>query len=231
MPAIRGDDRQPDAFSDVSAEQRVPEDHPLRAIRRLVELFRSRGGPRTGLMADERFTVDGTLIEASASQKSFQRKDQDPPPVAGRDFRGQARRNDTHASRTDPRRQALSADPPRRGPARLPDHLLIENRSGLVVDAMATPAVGTVERDAAMLMLGTQWQFAAGCLHTVGADHCTTPASSSRCFATWASPRISRRTPRGPAAAPSTAAPPGRWDIGRVKPRGRAACGPSLTVR
>ena len=68
--------------------------------------------------------------------------------------------------------------------------LLIENRSGLVVDAMATPAVGTVERDAAMLMLGTQWQFAAGCLHTVGADHCTTPASSSRCFGTWASPRI-----------------------------------------
>ncbi len=55
-----------------------------------------------GLMSDEHFTVDGTLIEAWASQKSFQPKDQDPPDGGGRDFHGQARRNDTHASTTDP---------------------------------------------------------------------------------------------------------------------------------
>ena len=52
-------------------------------------------------MSDEHFTVDGTLIEAWASQKSFQRKD-GPTDGDGRDFRGQSRKNDTHASKTDP---------------------------------------------------------------------------------------------------------------------------------
>jgi hypothetical protein len=55
-----------------------------------------------GLMSDEHFTVDGTLIEAWAGQKSFRRKDQEDGPKGGGDFHGEARRNQTHASRTDP---------------------------------------------------------------------------------------------------------------------------------
>ena len=121
-------------------------------------------------MSDEHFTVDGTLIEAWASQKSFQPKDQDPPDGGGRDFRGQARRNDTHVSRTDPDAKLYRRT--HQGEARLAylGHLLIENRCGLVVDAMATQADGYAEREAAMLMLGTQWQFTAGRRRTVGAD-------------------------------------------------------------
>lgn len=54
-----------------------------------------------GLMSDEHFTVDGTLIEAWAGQKSFRRKDEDDGPKGRRDFHGEPRRNDTHASKTD----------------------------------------------------------------------------------------------------------------------------------
>src|SRR5215210_2655284 len=189
MSGMRGDDREPDTmFSYVSAEQRVPKEHPLRAIRALVDdvlrdmsrefdglyarvgrpsipperllraqllqifysirserllmeqldyniLFRwfvglamdepiwdatvftknrdrllnqdlARGFLRRVVeraeryMSDEHFTVDGTLIEAWASQKSFQRKD-GPPDGDGRNFHGESRKNDTHASTTD----------------------------------------------------------------------------------------------------------------------------------
>jgi len=60
-----------------------------------------------GLMSDEHFTVDGTLIEAWAGQKSFRRKDEDDGPKGRGDFHGEPRRNDTHASRTDPEARAL----------------------------------------------------------------------------------------------------------------------------
>ncbi len=102
-------------------------------------------------MSDEHFTVDGTLIEAWASQKSFQPKDR-PPGGEGQDFRGQTRTNDTHASTTDPDaklyRRSFNTE------ARLSylGHLLIENRHGLVVEAMATTATGYAERMAALEM-------------------------------------------------------------------------------
>jgi transposase len=237
MAAMRGDEREPDAtFSYVSAEQRVLEDHPLRAIRRLVDevlrdmsrefdglyarvgrpsipperllraqllqifysirserllmeqlndnlLFRwfvgmdmdepiwaptvfSKNRDRllnqeiarsffrrvvecaTDLMSDEHFTVDGTLIEAWASQKSFQRKDGDTDGD-GRDFRGQQRKNDSHASMTD--RDARLYRRSNQAESRLAylGHLLIENRHGLIADAMATIADGFAEREAA----------------------------------------------------------------------------------
>jgi hypothetical protein len=78
-------------------------------------------------------------------------KDQDPAAGSGRDFRGQARRNHTHASRTAPDAKLYRRT--HQGKRRLAylGHLLIENRSGLVVDAMATQADGSAERDAAML--------------------------------------------------------------------------------
>lgn len=121
-------------------------------------------------MSDEHFTVDGTLIEAWASQKSFQRKD-GGTDGDGRDFRGQSRKNDTHASTTDPDAKLYRRS--HQGEARLSylGHLVIENRNGLIVEAMATTADGTAEREAAMLMLGmsrTQKRLASR--RTVGAD-------------------------------------------------------------
>ena len=255
---MRGDDRQPDSmFSYVSAEQRVPSDHPLRTIRRLVDevlremskefdgLYAKVGRPSVpperllraqllqlfysirserllmeqldynllfrwfvGLemdepvwtptvftknrdrllnqeiarsffrrvvdraqpwMSDEHFTVDGTLIEAWASQKSFQPKD-GPPTGDGRNFHGQQRRNDTHQSTSDPEAKLYRRT--HHGEARLSylGHVLVENRHGLVVDVMATQADGTAERDAAMLMLEARCRQAPGRRRRVAAD-------------------------------------------------------------
>jgi transposase len=258
MSGMRGDDRQPDSmFSYVSTEQRVPQGHPLRAIRALVDdvlrdmsrefdgLYARVGRPSIPperllraqllqifysvrserllmeqldynllfrwfvgmdmdepiwdptvftknrdrllnqeiarsffrrvveraqtLMSDEHFTVDGTLIEAWASQKSFQRKDGGSDDD-GRNFRGQQRKNATHASTTDPDarlyRRSNNAE------ARLAylGHLLIENRHGLITDAMTTTADGQAEREAAMLMVHAQWARAPGRRRTLGAD-------------------------------------------------------------
>jgi transposase len=258
MASMRGDDRQPDAmFSYVSAEQRVPPDHPLRAVRTLVDdvlrdmsrefdrlyarvgrpsipperllraqllqifysirserllmeqldynlLFRwfvgmdldepiwaptvfSKNRDRllnqdiarsffrrvveraAGLMSDEHFTVDGTLIEAWASQKSFQRKD-GGDEGDGRDFRGQQRKNDTHASKTDPGARLYRRSNHAESRLAYLGHLLIENRHGLIADAMATVADGFGEREAATLMMHDQWQRAPWRRRTLGAD-------------------------------------------------------------
>jgi len=258
MAAMRGDDRQPDAmFSYVSAEQRVPQDHPLRAIRRLADdvlrdmsrefdgLYARVGRPSIpperllraqllqifysirserllmeqldynllfrwfvgmdmdepiwdptvftknrdrllnqdiarsffrrvveraeGLMSDEHFTVDGTLIEAWASQKSFQRKD-GGTDGDGRDFRGEQRKNDTHASKTDPDARLYRRSNNAESRLAYLGHLLIENRQGLIVDAMASVADGYAERDAATLMMLNQWEHAPNRRRTLGAD-------------------------------------------------------------
>jgi transposase len=118
-------------------------------------------------MSDEHFTVDGTLIEAWASHKSFRPKD-GPPEGEGRDFRGETRTNDTHASTTDP--DARLYRKARQGEARLAylGHVLMENRHGLIVDAMATTADGHAERDAALLLLAQHPPATDSC--TLGAD-------------------------------------------------------------
>jgi transposase len=121
-------------------------------------------------MSDEHFTVDGTLIEAWASQKSFQPKD-GPPDGDGRNFHGQARKNDTHASKTDPDAKLYRRS--HHGEARLCylGHLLIENRNGLIVEAMATTANGSAERAAAKRMLGKpRTKRHQAMRRTVGAD-------------------------------------------------------------
>ncbi|MCA1607444.1 MAG: IS5 family transposase [Acidobacteria bacterium] len=255
---MRGDDRQPDSmFSYVSAEQRVPPEHPLRAIRALVDdvlrdmsrefdrLYAHVGRPSipperllraqllqifysvrserllmeqldynllfrwfvgmemdepiwdptvftknrdrllnqdiarsffrrvveraTDLMSDEHFTVDGTLIEAWASQKSVQRKD-GGTDGDGRNFRGQERKNDTHASKTDPDARLYRKSNNAESRLAYLGHLLIENRHGLIADAMATQADGYAERDAGLLMLHAQWKRAPGRRRTLGAD-------------------------------------------------------------
>ncbi|HEV8238892.1 MAG TPA: IS5 family transposase [Thermoanaerobaculia bacterium] len=112
----------------------------------VVEMARRRR-----LLSDEHFTVDGTLLEAWASHKSFRRKDGEPPPGAGgRDFRGERRCNDTHASTTDPDARLYRRT--HHGEAKLAylGHVLMENRNGLAVGGCVTHATGYAEREAAL---------------------------------------------------------------------------------
>jgi transposase len=113
------------------------------------------------LLSDEHFTVDGTLIEAFASLKSFKPKDDDQPPASGgrnaeRDFRGEKRKNATHASTTDPDARLYRKGPGKEARLCHMGHLLMENRHGLIVDATLTAATGTAEREAALAMMGRQ---------------------------------------------------------------------------
>jgi transposase len=237
---MRGDDQQQsEMFSYLSLEQRVPPDHPLRAIRKTVDeilrgmnkefdgLYAKTGRPSVpperllravllqifysvrsermlmeqmnynllfrwfvGLemdepvwdhgvfsknrdrllnqevaqkfyqrvltqaqpyLSDEHFTVDGTLIEAWASQKSFQKKeDGENKP---REFRGDQRTNETHESKSDPEARLYRKGHGQEARLAYLGHVLMENRHGLIVEAMVTQADGTAERDAGLLML------------------------------------------------------------------------------
>src|SRR5262245_49412860 len=245
---MRGEDRQQGAmFSYISPEARVPQDHPLRAIRALVDevlvelsprfetLYARVGRPsvppehllraqllqvlytvrserqlmeqldynllfrwfvgldmddavwdptvftknrqrlldgdvataflervveqarRRGLLSGEHFTVDGTLLEAWAGLKSFKRKGdrprpQDDPGNPTVNFHGETRRNDTHASTTDPEARLARKGDTREAKLSYAGHAVIDNRHGLVVNAEATPATGTAERDAGVEM-------------------------------------------------------------------------------
>jgi transposase len=242
---MRGDDQQQTGmFSYVSQEDRVPQDHPLRAIRKTVDeilramakdfdgMYAKTGRPsvpperllRAALLqifytvrsermlmeqmnynllfrwfvgleldepvwnhavfsknrdrllnqdvaraffarvlaqakphlSDEHFSVDGTLIEAWASQKSFQKKDggDDEPGQ----FRGERRSNDTHASKTDPESRLYRKGNGQEAKLGYLGHVLMENRQGLIVEAMVTQADGSAERDAALLMLYRKWR-------------------------------------------------------------------------
>ncbi len=104
------------------------------------------------LMSDEHFTVDGTLMEAWAGQKSFRRKDGDDQAGKGANFHGQKRSNETHASTTDPEARLYKKAAGQEAKLCYLGHAVIENRNGLIVAAMATQADGTAERDAALLL-------------------------------------------------------------------------------
>jgi hypothetical protein len=111
------------------------------------------------LMSDEHFTVDGTLLEACASLKSFKKVDGgDEPPTDDPgnptvDFHGEKRSNQTHTSTTDP--DALLARKGNGKEAKLSysGHVLMENRNGMVTDVEVLQANGTAERDAALVMI------------------------------------------------------------------------------
>jgi len=103
-------------------------------------------------LSDEHFTVDGTLIEAWASQKSFQRKDGEGGGE-GANFHGTQRRNDTHESKTDPDAKLYRKSSGSEARLSYLGHTLVENRSGLIVGTYLTQADGHAERDAALLML------------------------------------------------------------------------------
>jgi transposase len=262
---MRGDDRQQGAmFSYVSLEQRVPQGHPLRHIRKMVDqslvelseafegLYSRVGRPsippekllralllqvlytvrsermlmeqldynllfrwfvglgmddavwvptvftknrdrllegdiakqfltrvlaqaeKLHLLSTEHFTVDGSLIEAWASQKSFQQKERagddsapDDPGNPMVDFHGEKRSNTTHQSTTDPEAQLFKKGKGREAKLSYMGHVLMENRHGLVVDAELTQATGTAEREAALKMLA---QIPGSGRVTVGAD-------------------------------------------------------------
>lgn len=245
---MRGDDRQQAAmFSYVSPEARVPQDHPLRAIRVLVDevlvdlsprfetLYARAGRPsippekllraqllqvlytvrserqlmeqldynllfrwfvglnlddavwdptvftknrqrlldgdvamaflervveqarRRGLLSGDHFTVDGTLLEAWAGLKSFRRKGETPPPPDDPgnptvNFHGEKRSNATHGSTTDPDARLARKGDTREAKLAYAGHAVIDNRHGLVVNAEATQATGTAEREAAIAM-------------------------------------------------------------------------------
>jgi transposase len=116
------------------------------------------------LLSDEHFSVDGTLIEAWASMKSFKPKDEadDGPPASGggrhaeRDFHREQRTNDSHASTTDPDARLFRKGRGKEAKLCPMGHLLMENRNGLIVDALVTQATGTAERAAAEAMPSRQ---------------------------------------------------------------------------
>jgi transposase len=122
-----------------------------------------------GFMSDEHFTVDGTLIEAWASQKSFQRKE-GPPDGDGRSFHGEPRKNDTHASKTDPDAKLYRRSNGQEARLAYLGHLVIENRHGLIVEALATTAHGRAEREAAARMLRAHGKRRGRRRRTLGAD-------------------------------------------------------------
>jgi transposase len=107
------------------------------------------------LLSDEHFSVDGTLIEAWASQKSFRPKD-GSDEGDGANFHGQKRKNDTHASTTDPDSRLYRKAAGREAKLSYMGHVTMENRHGLAVAGMVTQANGTAERRAAEAMLSAK---------------------------------------------------------------------------
>jgi transposase len=112
-----------------------------------------------GLVSDEHFSVDGTLLEAWASLKSFQAKEQKmaaPPDDPGNpsvDFHGQKRSNETHESKTDPDAKLARKGPGKEAKLSYSGNLQVENRHGIIVNAEVLEANGRAERDAALVML------------------------------------------------------------------------------
>ena len=121
------------------------------------------------LLSDEHFSVDGTLIEAWASHKSFRPKDGSGDDDGGADFHGQQRKNDTHASTSDPDSQLYRKAAGREAKLCYMGHATMENRHGLAVAGMVTLANGTAERRASQIMLKAKAKEAGGRI-TVGED-------------------------------------------------------------
>ena len=128
------------------------------------------------LLSSEHFSVDGTLVEAWAGHKSFRPKSPprtgsggEPDDGDGSDFRGKPRKNDTHASTTDPDARLYRKGTGQEARLGYLGHALIENRNGIVVDASVTHATGTAEREAAEAM-AVDRRALSGRRITLGAD-------------------------------------------------------------
>lgn len=152
---------------------------------------------RLKLLSEDHFTVDGTLLEAWASLKSFRPKDDtEVPATTGEknpevDFHGEKRSNDTHQSTTDP--EAMLAKKGKGKEAKLcfMGHVLMENRNGLVVDVALTQATGTAEREAALGMLR---KVSGSRRITVGGDkNFDTKDFVTNCRSMVVTPHVARR--------------------------------------
>ena len=133
----------------------------------IVELAREHGW-----VSDDHFSVDGTLIEAWASMKSFRPKDNGRGPGSGNawmDFKGEKRRNDTHASRTDPEAKLMRKGPGKEARLCFGAHAMMENRNGLCVLFDVKPAVGAPESSVAVEQ-ATELRNRGFAPRTVGAD-------------------------------------------------------------
>jgi transposase len=155
---------------------------------------------QANLTSDEHFTVDGTLLEAGASLKSFQKKgttrhdDPDDPGNPTVNFHGESRSNDTHESTTDPDAKLARKGTGREAKLSYCGNLLIENGNGLIANTELLQANGTAERDAALLMIE---QIPAAQQVTVGADKgYDTREFVAECRRMNATPHISQNTNR-----------------------------------
>ena len=171
------------------------------------------------LLSSEHFSVDGTLLDAWASTKSFRPKDSSGlPPDGGRngeqDFHGQQRGNDTHASTTDPDTRLYRRGRGKEAKLAFMGHALMENRNGLIVGAVATRASGHTERLAALHLV--QSPPSGSSRLRSAATKASIPATSSPNSVRSTSPRTWRGTPAG-GGPPSMAAP-------RATPATRSAC-------
>jgi transposase len=117
------------------------------------------GAQALELMSDEHFVVDGTLLEACASLKSFRKADGDEEPPTDDpgnptvNFHGEKRSNETHQSTTDPDAKLARKGSGKEAKLSYSGHVLMENRNGLVADVQVLPATGTAEREAAVVMV------------------------------------------------------------------------------
>ncbi len=157
------------------------------------------------LTSDEHFTVDGTLLEAGASLKSFQKKgaaqrnDLDDPGNPTVNFHGEKRSNETHESTTDPDAQLARKGQGKEAKLSYCGNLLIENGNGLIVNAELLQANGTAERDAALLMIE---QIPAEQRVTVGADKgYDTKEFVAECRRMNATPHVAQNTKRAGGSA------------------------------
>lgn len=156
------------------------------------------------LTSDEHFTVDGTLLEAWASLKSFQRKDQknvspDDPGNPTVDFHGEKRSNQTHQSTTDPDARLARKGQGKEAQLSYNGNLLTENRNGLIVTTEVFPANGTAERDAALVMIE---QIPGEHRVTVGADKAyDTRDFVAECRKRKVTPHVAQNTKRSGGSA------------------------------
>ena len=152
------------------------------------------------LLSDEHFSVDGTLIQAWASQKSYRRKDDDSiPPAGGRrnseaDFHGEKRSNETHESKTDGDARLAKKGPGKEARLSYMGHTLMEKRNGLVVKAAASRATGKAEREVAADLMS---DLRGGKKRTVGADkNYDTAGFVADCRAMNITPHVARNDNR-----------------------------------
>jgi len=132
-----------------------------------AEFFAAVRNQASDLMSREHFSVDGTLLEAWASMKSFRPKDEDGGDNNGwADFRGHKRRNDTHESKTDPEARLFRKSRGHEARLCFAGHALVENRHGLLVDLRVSNATGFAERRTALEMLEEHLRHG----NTLGAD-------------------------------------------------------------